>query len=125
IELPTGKFMQSSTLFHCQLKATTTCEIQSDTIVYDMEVEAYNKMVSWDGGHFILVLFVMPEDETEWLKLDEDGFLLKKCCYWIQIEGSLSENRRSQRVFIPRTQLFTPATVRALLEEVKRETHSK
>lgn len=123
-QLPNGKFTDSGFLFHCQLKASTTCEVRDDVIVYDMEVDSYNKMIEWEGGYYILILFVMPEDELEWLHLDEDRFLLKKCCYWQEINGEISRNRKSQRIFIPRSQLFTPETVRVLLDKVRRDIFS-
>ena len=119
-KLPSGKYTGTGYLFHFQLKATTTCELKDDCVVYDMEVNAYNKLAQWKGiSPCILVLFRLPEDPTEWLKLDEDQLLLRNCCYWEHVTGPPSPNTRSQRVKIPRAQTFTPDVVAELLERVE------
>lgn len=118
-ELPNGKFVDTGILFHCQLKATTKCELKPLEVIYDMEVEAYNKLVTWEGGICILVLFNLPIDVNEWLHLDEEKLLLKKCCYWSHITGPISENSHSQRIMIPRIQQFTPDTVKNILNDIR------
>lgn len=119
-KLPSGKYTATGFLFHCQLKATSTCELVGDCVVYDMKVNAYNKLAQWEGNSpCILVLFRLPENPTEWLRLDEDQLLLRNCCYWEHVTGPPSANTGSQRVKIPRSQTFTPDAVRELLEKVK------
>lgn len=120
--LPNGKYQATGWGFWCQLKATTTSELKDDHVVYDMEVEAYNKLARWRGAApCILVLFRLPKNPDEWLTLDEEQLLLKRCCYWMHITGPPSTNEFSQRIRIPRTQMFTPEAVAELLEKVKRE----
>jgi hypothetical protein len=121
-ELPNGHYQQTGYLFHCQLKATTTCEIRNGQIVYDMEAEAYNKLVTWEGSSFcILVLFFLPESDADWLHMDEEQLLLRKCCYWKHVEGPETKNNRSQRIQIPRNQTFTPEAVEELLAQARRQ----
>lgn len=115
--LSNGKYQQTGFNFHCQLKATTTCEVNSHYIIYDMEAEDYNKLAGWQGASAcFLIVFNLPEDEMEWLYMDEDQLLLKRCCYWHYIGNTPSPNTSSQRIKIPRTQLFTPDAVLELLE---------
>lgn len=119
-QLPSGKYAPTGHLFLCQLKATTTSELEDDYVVYDMEVQAYNKLANWEGtAPCILVLFRLPKNPEEWLTLDEEQLLLKRCCYWLHITGPPSTNESSQRIRIPRTQMFTPEAVTELLEKVK------
>jgi len=118
--LPNGKYTGTGHLLLCQLKATTTGELSDDSVIYDMEVDAYNKLAAWEGStSCILVLFRLPQDPEEWLNLDEEQLLLKNCCYWVHITDPPSTNRQSQRIRIPRTQTFTPEAVTELLEKVK------
>lgn len=119
--LPNGRYTETGFLFMCQLKATTTSELTDSYVVYDMEVDAYNKLARWEGNSpCILVPFRLPENCDEWLTLDEEHLLLRTCCYWTRIPDSPSTNRSSQRIRIPRTQIFTPEAVIELLEKVKR-----
>lgn len=120
-QLPNGRYEGTGFCFHCQLKATTTSELRDQDVIYDMEVDAYNKLARWEGcSPCILVIFRLPENPEEWLRLTEEQFLLKNCCYWEHITDSPSRNKSSQRIRIPRTQTFTPEAVAELLERVKR-----
>jgi hypothetical protein len=118
--LSDGKYLSTGRYIACQLKATTICSFEVDCVVYDMDVEAYNKFARWEGPTpYILILFRLPQNPQEWLVLDEEQLLLKKCCYWTQIFGSPSGNASSVRIRIPRTQTFTPDTVIELFEKLR------
>lgn len=119
VQLPNGKFRETGHIIHCQLKATCTSEIRGDNIIYDMEVDAYNKLAQWSGSTCILILLCLPEKVTDWLHLSEDQLILKRCSYWTQICGPQSSNKSTQRVSIPRKQLFTPETVVELLKRLE------
>ena len=121
VESAGGKFSATSTLFSCQLKATTRCTIKEDEVVYDMDVEAYNKLVNPVRGLIILILLRLPKDGGEWLNINEDAFCMKHCCYWIRLKGDPSSNVRSRRIKIPRHQLFDPQAVAHLLELARQE----
>jgi hypothetical protein len=119
--LPTGEITETGWMILCQLKATTSCKFQADSIAYDMKIDAYNKLAAWEGPTpCILVLLRLPDDFDEWLNLDEERLLLKNCCYWTRITEPVSTNVSSKRIFIPRTQLFTPEAVTELFDLVGR-----
>lgn len=118
---PDGGFTETGILFHCQLKATTNLKVEDDYVVYDMEVGAYNKLVEWEVGWIILIVFKLPKDEREWLSVTEDVLCMKDCCYWIHLIGETSTNESSKRIRIPRNQLFDPQAVTDLLERVSRD----
>lgn len=118
---PGGGFADTGILFHCQLKATTNWKVEDDYVVYDMKVGAYNDLVEWEGGLMILIVFKLPKDEREWLKVTEDVLCMKGCCYWTHLTGESSTNESSKRIRIPRNQLFDPQAVTDLLERVRRD----
>lgn len=117
--LPNGRLTGSGWNLSCQLKSTTDWIERPDCIVYDLEVEAYNKLVCWEGSPCILVLLRLPKDEAEWLHLDEQSLSLRNCCYWTHLVGAPSNNNASVRISIPRNQLFTPDVVNNLLDQLK------
>jgi hypothetical protein len=53
-----------------------------------------------------LILFVLPENPDEWLKLTEEELVLKKCAYWVSLRGAVECTTATKRVFFPKTQLF-------------------
>lgn len=119
-QLPSGKFQPTGFVFHCQLKATTTCAMEDGYVVYDMEADAYNKLANWEGNSpCILILLRLPEEEHDWLLLNEEQLLLRNCCYWMHITDPPSDNSSSCRIRIPRQQVFTPEVVAELLEKVR------
>lgn len=119
IVLQNGKYSNTGWQFNCQIKSTTDWIEKADKIIYDMDVDAYNKLVCWEGTPCILILFRLPQDYQEWLNLDEDCLHIKNCCYWRHIIGTPSENLEKIRIEIPRNQLFTPELVEDLLERLK------
>ena len=58
----------------------------------------------------ILIVFVIPDNRNEWLSLDNNKLILKKCAYWYEVpEGSIhSSNSVSITIEIPKTNILTP-----------------
>ena len=114
-----GGFTDTGFLFQCQLKATTNLKVEDDYVVYDMKAAAYNKLVEWEGGLMILIVFKLPKDEQEWLSVTEDILCMKDCCYYWIPESST--NKSSKRIRIPKNKLFDPQAVTDLLKRVRRD----
>jgi hypothetical protein len=43
----------------------------------------------------------MPSDSGKWLEFSEEELLMRKCSYWMKIDGEDTTNTSTQRVFIP------------------------
>lgn len=114
-----GKYVDTGWILNCQVKSTTTCEIQGNNIVYDMDADDYNKLATWEGGSCILVVCWLSNTDDEWVYVTEDELIMKRCCYWLKISDSPTLNKSKKRVFIPRSQVFTPETIVNLLEQVR------
>ncbi len=103
-----------------QLKASINCKIEPSHIRYDLESKTYNDLIrrdlSRDTIPCILLLKVLPKDKDSWLSDNEDGILLGGACYWAHIQGELSSNKESVRVWIPKTQQLTPEALLRLLD---------
>ena len=102
-----------------QLKASTNWKIKNSDIMYDLDTEAYNRLVLRRDNALtpcILVLCCLPKEESSWLKVSEDELVIRKCCYYHLIEGKETNNSSSQRIKIPRTQLLTPQSIKDLSE---------
>ncbi len=116
--LPNGRYTGTGWSFRCQLKATTTWEESGQYILYDLDVDAYNKLVEWEGNSCILIVLRLPQNQDEWLTLDENSLKLRNCCYWAHLTGAPSANRSTVRISIPRNQLFSPEAVNTLLDSI-------
>jgi hypothetical protein len=118
-KLDNGKYVDTGYILNCQVKATSNFEIQGDNIAYDMDAEDFNKLATWEGGSCVLILFCLPKTSEEWLSVNEEELILKRCCYWAQISDPPTTNKSSRRITISRSQLFTPESVNYLLEKIR------
>lgn len=115
-----GKRIDLGVVLDLQLKATINWSEDDNFIIYDISVDAYNRLIIRNkNSHATCVLIVccLPEDKLQWLDASEKHLLLRKCCYYQTINGTKSENKRSVRLKIPKSQLLTPSVVKDLVEK--------
>lgn len=108
--------------FDCQLKATVNWKEEETSIVYDLEADTYNKIIYRHQNSTIpciLVLLCLPTEEAEWLHISEEELKLRKCCYYLYINGEPTNNKETIRIRIPRTNVFSPDAVKELVEKVR------
>jgi hypothetical protein len=109
----------SGVLLDCQLKATINWSETDKEIIYDMDADAYDKLIFRSNTisySCILVVFFLPKDESEWVHLSEDELKLRKCCYYVNLSGNHTRNKRSVRIKIPKINRFSPEAVQQMLE---------
>jgi Domain of unknown function (DUF4365) len=105
-----------------QLKASINYIIESEYVVYDIDVKNYNDLIerklSNSGIHCILLLKTLPTNRDTWLVASEDSLVLAGGCYWAYLNGELSTNSKTVRIRIARNQLFLPESLRWMLNNV-------
>lgn len=116
-----GRYCESGYCIDIQLKATVNVVLEEDCIKYDLEVKNYNDLVLEDVGiPRILVLFVLPQDDSQWLDISETGLVLKNCAWWCSLKGmEPSKNKDTIRIKIPKSQILTTESLRGLMNKVK------
>ena len=70
---------------------------------------------------FILIVVLLPEDETEWLAQTHDELCLRYCAYWLSLAG-LPEvtNTNSVTVHVPTTNVFGSHQLTELMDRAAR-----
>lgn len=104
-----------------QLKASINWQLTTDHVVYDIEADAYNRLVFRRDNSSIpcaLVLCCLPKDATTWISVGEDELVIRKCCYYHFIDGTETKNSSSKRLHIPRRQLLTPDALTGLRDSL-------
>jgi len=94
-----------------QLKASVNWTLEQEYVAFDLEADAYNRLVFQSTNATLpcaLVLCCLPPDPAQWMSVCEDDFIFRKCCYFYFIDGETTNNTASKRIRIPRTQLLTP-----------------
>jgi hypothetical protein len=103
-----------------QLKSTTRAEVRETEVAYDLEVRAYNWLRQDAVTQArLLVLLVLPEDESQWLSQSVEDLILRRCAYWTSLRGAApTPNQATIRINIPRTNVLSVATVRGWMGQV-------
>ena len=114
-----AKRIDLGVMLEFQLKASINWKADDNHIIFDLEADAYNRLVirrDNSSTPCILVLCCLPGEETSWLNVCEDALTIRKCCYYHFIDGKETENSSSKRIKIPRKQILTPQSIHDLKE---------
>lgn len=118
-----GRRLDTGVKLDYQLKASKNWRIDGETILYDLEAKTYNDLVERSRGGssvpMVLIFLCLPGETLDWLDINEERLLMRKCCYWVYPTGLPTNNRRTVTIHIPRNQLLTPAAIAELLDQVK------
>jgi hypothetical protein len=85
-----------------QAKATINWELDDTHVVYDMEVKTFNDLIERSerpaSTPLILILLLLPKNESDWVQLTEAETLLKHCCYWYRVACDAHRDGQAVRV---------------------------
>jgi hypothetical protein len=100
-----------------QLKSTAVPRIRENFIHFPLEIKNYDDLRSPATNLQLLVVFVMPEDQSEWVEIDTKACSVKHCAYWVNLSGQKSKsNKKSVTVKIPTSNLVTPNVIAGMIE---------
>jgi hypothetical protein len=107
---------------HIQIKSTRKIKKTSiGNILYDLDVDTYNFLIRNDTRDIrILVLYLMPEDEDEWLSICADSTNLKHCGYWKYLGGMReSDNGKTIRIEFSRDHIFDEKSLKSITASIE------
>lgn len=116
-----GRYGESGFRLDVQLKSTTRSGVTDTEILYDLEVKTYDDFRDPAVGvRRILVLMVIPEDESRWTSHSEEQLSIRDCAYWLSLRGwPPTTNKRTVRVAIPRANVFSVEGVTGLMDRIR------
>lgn len=104
-----------------QAKATTQNIVRPDTLAFRLDIDDYDDLRHRDGVPHILVVLHMPRDNSEWLSQTEGELCLRRCAYWMCLEGMAeSSNKDRVTVHVPRSQIFNGNQLDSLMDKANR-----
>ncbi len=115
------RYVEAGFPLDIQAKSTTAAVVTPTQVLYDMEVQAYDDLRDPAVGcPRILVLLVMPEEESAWTDQNEDHLLLRKYAYWTSLKGMpATTNTATIRVAVPRANVFSVDALTRIMEKVQ------
>ena len=85
---PVGKrYLDVGRQIDLQLKSTTRAALNDKSVLYDLDVPAYNLLRQLSPVPRLLILVVLPEDPLLYLEQSEEQLLLRGCAYWLSLRG--------------------------------------
>ena len=107
-----------------QLKATIRLgDVHSDGCYRynDLPVRNYERLIRPSQVPRYLVLLALPSEDADWLTVDINKLIMRRCAYWVSLFGlGESRNRRSVTVRIPAQNRFDSEALQRLLEQSRR-----
>ncbi len=121
VSVRNGRYHNNGINIEYQLKSTSAVTITDDTLIYDLESKNYNDLATWEGPTpAILIVFVMPSEEKEWIGFSQSGLTIRNCAWWYSISGSEpTSNENTKRIRIPLDQVFSPEKLNDLMARVR------
>jgi len=115
------RYFDESCTIDYQLKSTVNAIFEDNVLKYDLEVKNYQDLIVERIMPMILILYVMPREETEWLQISPNETVLKRCAWWCSLQGLPDTSNTDRiRISIPIHQILTPETLRELLDKTRR-----
>lgn len=113
--------VESSFRIDLQLRSAADLTMTATHVEYDLEAGTYASLrLSGLAVPRILVLLVLPSLEADWTAQSEDRLELRRCAYWASFVGMpASKNKRTVRVRIPRTNVFSVEALNELMDRVR------
>jgi hypothetical protein len=103
-------------MLEAQLKCSSAHDPGGESIRYPLKLKNYNDL---RGKHFIprvLIVVITPAAITDWLVQDEQQMVLRKCAYWVSLEGMPERDNASKvTIHVPRAQRFSTNDLQKLL----------
>ena len=112
--------------FDFQAKASVNWCLENDSIIYDMEAQAFNDLAERTSvpraTPLILILLCLDTDESNWMTTSQESLKISRCAYWFKINSDLTGNSSSKRIRIPVGNQFDCDAVNNILEQIERGT---
>jgi hypothetical protein len=103
-----------------QLKSTGAHQMKNGTISYPLNIKNYNDLIIETLTPRILIVFLMPEDEGQWIDLCHDSLSLKKCAYWTSLLGREDIiNTSTKTIEIKEENIFSPESLRMIMNKAE------
>ena len=126
VEIHNRRHADTSVQIDLQLRSTTRASVTETAVTYDLDVDTYNALRTASAGcPRYLVLYVMPEDESEWLSQSPIELCLRHCAYWLSLDGTPATTAVSTiRVAIPLANVFSADALRGLMKQAAQRRQS-
>ncbi len=121
VEQRGARYLDGRLQLDLQLRSTTRANVTETHVGYDLDVQTYDFLREPSRVPCLLVVLVLPEDETLWLTQSAEELVVRHCAYWHSLRGvAPTAASSSVRVAIPRSNVFSPHAIREIMSRLGR-----
>ncbi len=116
-----GRYTESGISLDIQAKSLCGPSPPEADLLYDLKVKNYEDLRDPENPKTrILVLLLLPDDESEWTSLNEEQLIVRRCAYWRSLMGHApTTNKDTVRVAIPRRNLFSVEALQDIFTAIR------
>lgn len=105
-----------------QLKSSFNLEEPVAGIIrYPLKVRNYDLLRMPTMSPRILILFAMPRDESLWSSVGAEELTLRKCAYWVNLNGSPeTPNTATVTIDVPVGNILHVASLKAIMDRARK-----
>jgi hypothetical protein len=99
-----------------QLKATSSPDWSAEGLKFQLKAKNHNELVpAAVQTPRLLAVMVLPEDEDDWLRVDNRELVMRRCVWWLSLRGRTPTEQGSVQVTIPKANSLQPDALRDLI----------
>lgn len=104
-----------------QLKASSQNILREEDVAFPLPVKNYEELRCETMIPRLLVVFLLPDNERDWLEQSEEQMITRRCAYWLSLLGRPdTKNKTNVTVHLPRTNCLTVENLVAMMGRVSR-----
>jgi Domain of unknown function (DUF4365) len=93
--------------------------LPANAFPFDLKVKNFNDLIPETCSPRILIVYLLPKDDSEWVKHSLKELSMRGCAYWVSLQGrEASSNVSTVRVNVPFENVLSPDNLDALLAKV-------
>jgi hypothetical protein len=104
-----------------QLKATSSPNVDSEDLLFDLDVSTYHKLSGIRSSPGYLLVVTLPKHKSEWATLNQAEMLLRHRSYWLDLSSMpKTVNTSTIRLRLPSENLLTALSITEIMRDARR-----
>ncbi|MDR2170551.1 MAG: DUF4365 domain-containing protein [Planctomycetaceae bacterium] len=120
----TGKLYDDGIEIPFQLKASKNAKECEGGASCTIDADVYNKLCM-RYKPIMLILLVLPRNESEWVTISTGSLILRKCCYWKYFSYKTPKTSNKSNVTVYFEKILTPEVIIEEIEKLRQVEREK
>ena len=104
-----------------QAKSTSQNILSGNNLHFPLPIKNYEELRADTRTPRILIVLLMPQQTDEWTNQTHQELCLRRCAYWLCLEGrDATRNTSSINIEIPTSNMFNTVQLETLMQKAER-----